>query len=145
MGVSARAQTPGDAPADGFIDFDRLAVPATERPPLVPPPTDRHVVRAPQYRDGGYAGLVRSLNAHTRWPSPQLANGLRVEGTVWVVFDVGADGRVYDARVAQRLHPLWDAAAVRGVRGLGEFIPGLDTSGWPATITLAAPVVFKLK
>ncbi|MCI1188677.1 energy transducer TonB [Hymenobacter sp. DH14] len=127
-------------------DLSELIAPTTERPPFVPPPSCAHVIRTPEYRDGGFAGMVRTIYQHTKWPASPMLNAQYIEeGKVWVEFDVGSDGKVYDARVAVSLRPDFDKEALKGVKALGEFIPGVDATGRPATITMAVPVEFKIR
>ncbi|GAA4027502.1 hypothetical protein GCM10022409_09390 [Hymenobacter glaciei] len=68
-----------------------------------------------------------------------------VEGNVWVAFDVGTDGKVYDARVVRSLLPDFDIEAIKTVCALGKFVPGADTTNNPATVTLTVPILFKIR
>lgn len=125
------------------LDLSELKLPSTERPPFVPPPTTVcHIQSGPEYLDGGEAGMRRFIQQHVRWP----ANGgsICAEGRVWIMFDVGTDGKVYDARVAKSLHPLLDAEALKGVRALGLFKPAV-AGDKPITISVTVPVKFLIE
>lgn len=124
-------------------DLSGLVVSATERPPLIPPPSGAHIIQAPQYIDGGQKGMMRTIYQHLRWP--QIGRVVCVEGNVWVTFDVGTDGKVYDARVIRGLYPDFDTEATKAVRALGTFVPGADAATTPATISLTIPVLFKIR
>lgn len=139
LAMAARAQ---QSQRETEPDLSGLVVPATERPPLIPPPSGAHVIQVPQYIDGGQKGMMRVIYQRLRWPKRMLGC---VEGNVWVASDVGTDGKVYDARVARSLLPDFDIEALKAVRALGTFIPGADAASNPATITLTVPVVFKIR
>ena len=138
--AAARAQ---QVPPKAEPDLSDLVAPATERPPLVPPPSGAHLIQAPQYIDGGQKGMMRTIYQHLRWP--QIGRVVCVEGNVRVTFDVGTDGKVYDARVVRGLYPDFDAEALKAVRSLGTFMPSADATTNPATISLTIPVQFKIR
>jgi TonB family protein len=140
LAAAARAQQPQQ---QAEPDLSDLVIPATERPPLIPPPSGAHVIQAPQYIDGGQKGMMLTIYQHLRWP--QIGGVVCVEGNVWVTFDVGTDGKVYDARVIRGLYPDFDTEAIRVVRSLGTFVPGADATTNPATISLTVPILFKIR
>jgi TonB family protein len=67
---------------------------------------------------------------HTRLPYPRRALEFQVSGTVKLLLTVGADGRVRDVVVTEKLGYGFDQIAVDEARKL-RFAPGLDYDGRP--------------
>ena len=113
----------------------------TERPVSVPlPSSHRAMLSAPVYKDGGSNGMVLAIRNNLHWPDATLVQPM--EGRVFVTFDVGSNGKVYDAMIVKSMHPLYDAEALKAVKALGEFKPATDGTGQPITIRFTLPVYF---
>jgi TonB family protein len=115
----------------------------TERPASVPPPIPSLFMEfAPVYKDGGSKGMMRAIYKNLHWPD--TSNSRPIEGRLFVGFDVGSDGKVYDARIVKSLSPAYDAEALKSVKMLGEFKPASGGNGRPITTSYALPVDFWL-
>lgn len=91
----------------------------------------------PEYKEGGFEGLLRAIGRHTQYPP-----NLRQDGRVFVRFVIDEQGRVGNVAVAQGLQPDADSAAVRAIRQLGAFWPALDAHGQPLAVPFIVPVRF---
>lgn len=135
----------------------RAAVAAIARPQSEPAQTDQVVVDAPSTpvmtiptvvsssamsvstvsiaaRPAGYGTGLPSV------PYPLRALQQRIGGTVLLNVHIGADGKVYEVKLAKSAHRLLASAAVRAVRRW-TFEPA-TTNGIPSTSWVVVPIVF---
>lgn len=96
----------------------------------------------PGFRGGSLREVGAYIKKQLRRPSGAKTNW--VEGTVYVRFTVGADGRVREAAVLKGLHLLLDAEVLRVIRTLDGFTPGWQ-QGQPVAVSMVVPITFKWK
>lgn len=99
------------------------------------------VEQMPEFQDG-YAGLVRYLRKNLKYPS--LARENNISGTVILQFVVTAQGKIKDARVVRGIGGGCDQEALRVVREMPDWKPGLH-NGRAVPVTFTLPVAFELK
>jgi protein TonB len=80
------------------------------------------------------------INENLRWPDTEAD----VIGRVVVAFTVEKDGSLSDIKVAKSLDPLFDKEAVRVVKSMPKWKPGMD-NGEPIRVRFSVPVTFRLK
>ena len=115
-----------DFDTENKIDNEQIFY-AVERKPVFP---------------GGERALRRYIAQHIQYPV--MAQENEIEGTVTVMFVVGEHGEVYNVRVIRGVDPLLDSEAVRVVRSLPRFKPGMN-NGQPVKVWFTLPIVFKLQ
>ncbi|WP_054414801.1 energy transducer TonB [Hymenobacter sp. DG25A] len=93
----------------------------------------------PTYTQGGTDGLRKYLMTNTHYPAEAKANG-----KVFVSFTIMKNGQVTDIKVIKGLEPLLNAEAVRVVRQMGPWSPGLQ-QGRPVDVNYTVPVFFQRK
>jgi len=91
---------------------------------------------------GGEGELLKYISTHLQYPANCAEKG--IEGVVVVRFVVEADGSVGDVRIQKGLHPDCDRAAVRVVKSLPHFRPGLN-HGKPVRVWFTCPIRFNLR
>ncbi len=91
---------------------------------------------------GGMMALRRYIAEHIQYPV--LAQENEIEGTVVVKFVVGKKGEVSNVQVIRGVDPLLDSEAVRVVKNLPRFKPGMN-NGRPVKVWFTLPIVFKLQ
>ncbi len=97
--------------------------------------------RAPSF-PGGTDSLRRYLYRAVRFPREQEREG--IQGTVRVGFVIDKDGSVIDIVVTNKVHEALDREAVRVVKGMPQWIPGL-VDGVPTKFKYILPVVFQME
>lgn len=75
---------------------------------------------------------------------PVAARELKVEGTVVVGFSVDRKGNVKDVALDESVEPSLDQEALRVVREMPSWTPGVINGG-PVTVRLAVPIVFEME
>ncbi len=114
-----------------------------EEPEVVDPPLaplDR-ADENPSYC-GGDVALMQFLMSNLKYPKVPLDNGM--QGTVYVKFVVGKDGKLRDAKVVRPLDPWLDAEALRVSKMLDCFTPGKQ-AGKMVDVYFVLPVRFVIK
>ncbi len=91
---------------------------------------------------GGTRGLRKYIAEHIRYPVQAQENEL--EGTVIVQFVVDESGKVTNVKVLRGAYPVLDSEAVRVVRTLPRFKPGMN-NGQRVKVLFTLPIVFKLQ
>lgn len=110
------------------------------------PPQERnqvqdHVEVMPQF-PGGNSDLMRYLGANIKYPTIAAEND--IEGRVVLKFVVGKDGNISDIQVIRSLDPSCDREAIRVVKSMPKWIPGMQ-NGYPVAVYFTLPVLFKLQ
>jgi len=100
-----------------------------------------HVEQMPQF-PGGDAELMRFINSSIKYPTIAAENG--IEGQVTIRFVVSNKGLVTDVRVLKSVDPSLEKEAVRVVKTLPQWIPGMQ-NGQPVAVYYTLPVRFKLQ
>ncbi len=91
---------------------------------------------------GGMEALRKYIADHIKYP--EIAKENEIEGTVVVKFIINRDGTVSKVSVIRGVDPVLDSEAVRVVRTLPKFKPGMNC-GRRVKVWFTLPVVFKLQ
>ena len=87
----------------------------------------------------GEAALLKWVSKNLEYPS--IAKSQKIQGVVVVRFVVLEDGTVGDVVVQKGLHPECDKAAVKCVKSLPRFTPGMQ-QGKPVRVWYTLPIRF---
>lgn len=99
------------------------------------------VEQAPQFPDGGEAGLLKFIGTHLRYPAICAESG--ISGTVKVAFVVNKDGSVSDFKVIRSVDKNLDNEALRVLKSMPKWKPGKQ-NGRPVRVRYNVPVRFNL-
>ena len=99
------------------------------------------VEQMPEFPDGGMAGLMEYFKKNLRYPEEAKKAGM--QGRVVVQFLINKNGAISDASVLRSVDRLLDAEAVRLVRSMPKWKPGMQ-KGKAVTVKYTVPVLFKL-
>ncbi|MGA2822220.1 MAG: M56 family metallopeptidase [Bacteroidales bacterium] len=120
---------------------------AKEKPEvkLIPVQPDKNgvytkVEKQPQY-SGGYDAMIKFLVENINYPAEAKKNG--IQGTVFVTFTVQANGAVTDVKILRGIGSGCDEEAVRVVKMMPNWIPGMD-KGKNVAVQFNLPIKFKL-
>ena len=91
---------------------------------------------------GGDEAFFQFIASNTKYPPEAKKRG--VTGVVYVSYIVNTQGNVQDVRVVRGVDPLLDAEAVRVVKKLKGFSPGMQR-GKPVNVQFTLPVRFYLQ
>lgn len=91
---------------------------------------------------GGEAALVNFLSQNINYPSDAIEK--QIEGKVVLQFVVTRTGEIGEVKVVRPVDPDLDAEAVRVVKLLPNFAPGM-VDGKPVNVWYTLPVSFKLQ
>jgi protein TonB len=86
--------------------------------------------------------IIRYVSENTEYPP--IAKDAGIQGTVYVFFVVGKDGKVKDAKVLREVDPRLDKEALRVVQSLPSFEPG-QQRGKPVSVQYTIPVRFTIR
>jgi len=95
----------------------------------------------PQY-PGGNSELMRFMKNNLKYPTIAAETG--IEGRVVVKFVVDKNGAISDIQVLKGIDPSCDKEAVRVVKLMPNWIPGMQ-NGNPVSVYFNLPVFFKLE
>ncbi|MGY6521321.1 MAG: energy transducer TonB, partial [Mongoliitalea sp.] len=90
---------------------------------------------------GGMDALNAFLSANLKYP--QQAKDAGIEGTVYVMFEVHADGKVKNHELLRGIGGGCDEEALRVVQLLPDWIPGKQ-KGEAVAVRMRLPIKFKL-
>ncbi len=96
--------------------------------------------KMPEFK-GGHDELTRYLSTSIRYPTAAMRDN--VEGRVIVTFVVSETGKISNVSVQKSLSYECDAEAVRVVKKMPKWTPGM-IDGKPVAVQWTLPVVFKL-
>ena len=99
------------------------------------------VEQMPEFPDGGMAGLMEYFKKNLRYPEEAKKAG--TQGRVVVQFLVNKNGAISDVSVLHSVDRLLDAEAVRLVRSMPKWKPGMQ-KGKAVTVKYTVPLSFKL-
>lgn len=105
------------------------------------PVFDMATIETPPEFPGGEAALMKYVSDQVRYPQEALEAG--IQGKVYMEFIVQESGEVGDVTVKRGAGDLLDKEALRVVRTLPSFKPGL-MGGKPVKVRYVLPIVFKL-
>ena len=98
------------------------------------------VQKIPEF-PGGWSAYMQWLTKNLKYPPAAQKN--KIQGTVVVSFIVNKDGSVANVRVSTSVDPLLDNEALRVMKMMPKWKPGIDKNKVCRTM-IAVPVVFKL-
>jgi TonB family protein len=123
--------------------------------PIVPPPVPPRIdtltkSKEPVYEvaktmpefNGGFDALVNYLVTNIKYPEDAKKNN--IQGTVFVSFIVLKNGKVTDVSILKSANPALDDEALRVVKGMPDWKPGLNDEGKPINVIFNLPINFKL-
>lgn len=99
------------------------------------------VEQKPEFPGGGTLALMNYISKNIRYP--WICKEQKIQGDVLVSFIVEKDGSVSDVNVVKRVHANLNTEAVRVVKSLPKWKPGL-VEGQPVRVQMAVYVNFKL-
>ena len=100
----------------------------------------RIVEQLPEF-PGGMVEFMKWLTKNLKYPI--LAQQQQIEGKVVVSFIVNKDGSIVNIKLEKSIHPLLDREALRVMRMMPKWKPGIENAK-PCRTLFAIPVVFKL-
>lgn len=100
------------------------------------------VEEAPEFINGGMAGLMQYLSKNIKYPTIARENG--TQGRVVVQFVVNRDGSIVDAKVMRGVDPYLDKEALRVINSMPKWKPGKQR-GKPVRCRYTVPVMFRLQ
>ena len=104
-------------------------------------PLNFHVVEdLPQF-PGGAVEFMKWLTKNLQYPA--VARSRKTQGKVVAVFYIEKDGSVTNISVTQSLSPECDREALRGLRKMPKWQPGIRNDQ-PCRTKVSIPIVFKL-
>ena len=83
--------------------------------------------------------IIKHISSNTTYPP--IAKDAGIQGTVFVYFVVGKNGKVRDVKVLREVDPHLDKEAVRVIESLPTFEPG-QQRGKPVSVQYTIPVKF---
>ena len=86
--------------------------------------------------------IIKYVSKNTKYPP--IAKDAGIQGTVFVYFVVGKDGKVRDVRVLREVDSRLDAEATRVVESLPKFEPG-EQRGKAVSVQYTIPVKFIIR
>lgn len=104
------------------------------------PETLRIVQELPEY-PGGMVEFMKWLTKNLKYPPTALKD--KIQGKVMVSFIVNTDGSISDVKVVQNAHRLLETEALRVIRSMPKWKPGMD-HGKICRTMIAIPVVFEI-
>ena len=108
--------------------------------PASPEPKVYDMVEKMPSFPGGSEALKEYLKKNTRYPNPDAC----IQGRVVVVFVVDEKGNLSDVKVARSVEPSLDAEAVRVVKSMPRWNPGMQ-NGKAVKVRYTLPVTFRLE
>lgn len=100
------------------------------------------IVEDPASFPGGDAALMKYLGKNVKYPQMAKENG--IQGTVFVNFVVGKNGKIRDIKVIRGVNKLLDNEAIRVVKAMPAWKPGKQR-GKPVSVSFNLPIRFTLK
>lgn len=98
------------------------------------------VQKIPEF-PGGWSAFMQWLTKNLKYPLQAQAS--KIQGTVVVSFIVNKDGSIADVKISSSVDPLLDREALRVLKMMPKWKPGMDKNKICRTM-IAVPVVFKL-
>ena len=100
----------------------------------------RIVEQLPEF-PGGMVAFVQWLTQNLNYPV--IAQRQNIEGKVVISFIINKDGTIVDSKIAKSAHPLLDKEAMRLIRIMPKWKPGIQNNK-PCRTMFAIPINFKL-
>ena len=114
---------------------------AAEKEPLITSPLSYDKLTEPTMPKypGGTEKMFEFIADNLRWPDDDAC----IQGRVVVSFIVEKDGSLTDIKVEKSIDPLFDKEAVRVVKTMPKWEPGM-WNGKPARVKYCIPIRFRL-
>ena len=114
---------------------------AAEKEPLITSPLSYDKLTEPTMPKypGGTEKMFEFIADNLRWPDDDAC----IQGRVVVSFIVEKDGSLTDIKVEKSIDPLFDKEAVRVVKSMPKWEPGM-WNGKPARVKYCIPIRFRL-
>ena len=115
---------------------------AAEKEPLIISPLSQDFMTEPTMPKypGGTENMFEFIKDNLRWPGDDDSC---IQGRVIVSFIVEKDGSLTDIKVEKSIDPLFDKEAVRVVKSMPKWKPGMYR-GKPARVIYCIPIRFRL-
>jgi protein TonB len=140
--VEQEVQQP-EEPVETDLNTD-MSETEEEESPNAPEEEEVHKTRIveeiPQF-PGGPLEFIKWLTRNLKYPSS--VERQRIQGKVVAEFIVNKDGSVTDVRVVKSLHPACDREALRVLRMMPRWTPGIENDQ-PCRTKVCIPIVFRL-
>lgn len=140
--VEQEVQQP-EEPVETDLNTD-MSETEEEESPNAPEEEEVHKTRIveeiPQF-PGGPLVFIKWLTRNLKYPSS--VERQRIQGKVVAEFIVNKDGSVTDVRVVKSLHPACDREALRVLRMMPRWTPGIENDQ-PCRTKVCIPIVFRL-
>ena len=104
-------------------------------------PVDFRIVEQLPEFPGGMTMFMQWLTKNLKYP--QDAQEIKLQGKVVVSFIVNRDGSITDAKVVHSVNPSLDNEAMRVIRMMPRWKPGIQNNQ-PCRTMIAVPIVFEL-
>ncbi len=99
-----------------------------------------YVNQMPEF-PGGVKGMMEYINNNINYPYEAQQEG--IGGKIYIQFEVKKDGSIGKTKILKSVHPLLDEEALRVVKSLPKFIPGMK-EGIPVNVWQSIPIQFKI-
>ena len=96
----------------------------------------------PEFPGGGQTALFKYLQKTMKYPQIAKENG--IQGTVFVNFVVGKNGKIRDVKILRGVNKMLDQEAVRVVKAMPSWKPGKQR-GKPVSVSYNLPIKFTLR
>lgn len=96
----------------------------------------------PEFPGGGQEALFKYLQKEMKYPQIAKENG--IQGTVFVNFVVGKDGKIRDAKILRGVNKMLDEEAIRVVKAMPSWKPGKQR-GKAVSVSYNLPIKFTLR
>ena len=116
------------------------ALPPTPTAKAPAAPRVYHAAEQPPAFPGGAPAFLRFLQSKLKYPEEALRQG--ISGKVYVGFTVTEEGRLLDPKIVRGLGAGLDEEALRLVRIMPFWTPGL-VGGQPVRVAYTLPIVFR--
>lgn len=134
-----------EEPVETGLSSDMSETEEKDEPPVTTEeeeeqPKTRIVEDLPQF-PGGPLEFIKWLTRNLKYPPS--AQESRVQGKVVAEFIVNKDGSVTDVRVVKSLNPVCDREALRVLRMMPRWTPGIENDQ-PCRTKVCIPIIFRL-
>ncbi len=96
----------------------------------------------PEFPGGGQEALFKYLQKEMKYPQVAKENG--IQGTVFVNFVVGKDGKIRDVKILRGVNKMLDDEAIRVVKAMPTWNPGKQR-GKSVSVSYNLPIKFTLR
>ncbi len=102
---------------------------------------NKHLLEELLELPGGFIAFIKWLTKTLQYP--KQAQQAKIEGKVLVSFLINTDGSITELKIEKNVHPLLDNEAMRVMRTMPKWRPGM-AKGKPCQTKISIPVVFQI-